>query len=125
MEQLFISILALNAPTNLEIILKVQGGPKVMCQRFELIARLLNSDHLIRKIFSGLRRDSQWFEEYLKIIEIGDYFSDERSFFAFFTPLTCLDHIPLGLPLFGPSGYESTVKIRAPAYPVSEIDHKI
>ena len=32
------------------------------------------SDHLIRKIFSGVCRDSHWFEEYLKIIEIGDYF---------------------------------------------------
>ena len=26
------------------------------------------SDHLIRKIFSGVCRDSYWFEEYLKII---------------------------------------------------------
>ena len=32
------------------------------------------SNHLIRKIFSGLCRLSHWFEEYLKIIEIGDYF---------------------------------------------------
>ena len=32
------------------------------------------SDHLIRKIFSGVCRDSLWFEEYLKIIEVGDYF---------------------------------------------------
>ena len=32
------------------------------------------SDHLIRKIFSGVCRDSHWFEEYLKIIEIGDHF---------------------------------------------------
>ena len=32
------------------------------------------SDHLIRKIFSGVCRVSHWFEEYLKIIEIGDYF---------------------------------------------------
>ena len=32
------------------------------------------SDHLIRKIFSGMSRVSHWFEEYLKIIEIGDYF---------------------------------------------------
>ena len=31
-------------------------------------------DHLIRKIFSGVCRDSHWFGEYLKIIEIGDYF---------------------------------------------------
>ena len=32
------------------------------------------SDHLIGKIFSGVHRDSHWFEGYLKIIEIGDYF---------------------------------------------------
>ena len=32
------------------------------------------SDHLIRKIFSGVCRVSRWFEEYLKIIEIGDHF---------------------------------------------------
>ena len=32
------------------------------------------SDYLIRKIFSGVSRDSHWFEEYLKIIEIGHYF---------------------------------------------------
>ena len=54
------------------------------------------SDHRISKICSGVCRDSQWFEEYLKIIEIGDNFSNERSFFAFFTSLTCADHIPLG-----------------------------
>ena len=32
------------------------------------------SDHLIRKIFSGVCRDIHWFEEYLKIIEIDDHF---------------------------------------------------
>ena len=32
------------------------------------------SDHLIRKIFSGVCRDRHWFEEYLKFIEIDDYF---------------------------------------------------
>ena len=32
------------------------------------------SDHLIRKIFSGVCRVSHCFEEYLKIIEIGDNF---------------------------------------------------
>ena len=31
-------------------------------------------DHLIRKIFSGVCWISHWFEEYLKIIEIGDHF---------------------------------------------------
>ena len=32
------------------------------------------SDHLICNIFSGVCRVSHWFEEYLKIFEIGDYF---------------------------------------------------
>ena len=32
------------------------------------------SDHLIRKIFSGMCRDIHWFEKYLKIIEIDDHF---------------------------------------------------
>ena len=32
------------------------------------------SEHLIRKIFSGVCRDIHWFEEYLKIIEIDDHF---------------------------------------------------
>ena len=32
------------------------------------------SDHLIRKISSGVCRVSHWFDEYLKIIKISDYF---------------------------------------------------
>ena len=45
-------------------------------------------------------------------------FSNVRSFFAFFTSLTIVDHIPFGLLLFGPSSYKFTVKIRALACPV-------
>ena len=74
------------------------------------------SDHRIRKICSGVCKDSHWFEEYLKII-----FSNERSFFAFFPLLTCLDHISFGLLFFGPSRYKFTVKIRALACPILEI----
>ena len=37
-------------------------------------AYCLASDHLIRNIFLGVCRDSHWFKEYLKIIEIGDHF---------------------------------------------------
>ena len=48
-------------------------------------------------------------------------FSNERSFYAFLTPIKCLDHIPFGLLLFGPSRYKFTVKIRALACPVLEI----
>ena len=48
-------------------------------------------------------------------------FSNERSFFPFFTPLTCLDHIPFELLLFGPTRYEISEKIRALACPLFEI----
>ena len=47
---------------------------KVTSQRFELVAWPLMTDHLIRKIISGVCRDSHRFEEYLKIIEIDDHF---------------------------------------------------
>ena len=103
--------------SNCLLIQIIQGGPKVTSRRFELIA----SEHMIRKIFSGVCRDSHWFDEYRKIIEIDDNFLSGGSFFAFFIPLTCLDHILFGLLLFGPSRYEYTVKIRALACPVLEI----
>ena len=48
-------------------------------------------------------------------------FFNERSFFTFFTHLTCLDHIPIVLLLFGPSRYEISEKIRALACPLFEI----
>ena len=48
-------------------------------------------------------------------------FLNERSFFTFFAPLTCLDHIPIVLLLFGPSKYEISEKIRALACPLFEI----
>ena len=86
----------------------VQGGPKVTSQRFKLIALPL----------LGVCQDSHWFKENLEIIEIDVHFSNERSFF---TPLTCLDHIPFGQLLFGPSRYKYTVKIRALACPVLEM----
>ena len=41
------------------------------------------SDHLIRKIFSGVCRVSHWFEEYLKI---GDYFFEWTFIFRVFHP---------------------------------------
>ena len=52
---------------------QIQGGPKATA-----------SDHLIREIFSGVCRDSQWFEEYLKIIEIGDHFFQMNVHFSRF-----------------------------------------
>ena len=45
-------------------------------------------------------------------------FLNERSFFTFFAPLTCLDHIPFELLLFGPTRYEISEKIGALACPV-------
>ena len=48
-------------------------------------------------------------------------FLNERSFFTFFCPLTCLDHIPFDLLFFGPTRYEISEKIRALACPLFEI----
>ena len=48
-------------------------------------------------------------------------FLNERSFFTLFAPLTCLDHIPFGLLLSGPTRYEISEKNRAPACPLFEI----
>ena len=48
-------------------------------------------------------------------------FLNESSFFTFFAPLTCLDHIPFRLLLFGPTRYEIPEKIRALACPLFEI----
>ena len=48
-------------------------------------------------------------------------FSNERSFFTFFAPLTCLDHIPFELLLFGPTRYEISEKSRALACPLFEL----
>ena len=44
------------------------------------------SDHMTRKIFSGVFRVSHWFEEYLKIIEIGDNFFRMNVHFSRFSP---------------------------------------
>ena len=48
-------------------------------------------------------------------------FLNERSFSPFFAPLTCLDHIPFELLLFGPTRFESSEKTRAVACPLFEI----
>ena len=63
---------------------------------------MLTNENSVRNSCLGVCRDSPWLEEYLKIIEIDDHFSNESSFFAFFILLICLDHIPFGLLLFGP-----------------------
>ena len=48
-------------------------------------------------------------------------FLNERSFFTFSASLTCLDHIPIVLLLFGPTRYEISEEIRALACPLFEI----
>ena len=48
-------------------------------------------------------------------------FLNERSFFTFFAPLTCLNHIPFELLLFGPTRYEISEKIGALACLLFEI----
>ena len=53
-------------------VVKYTGWPKSNVSKVR--AYCSAPDHLIRKIFSGECRDSHSFEEYLKIIEIGDYF---------------------------------------------------
>ena len=55
---------------------RVQDAKKVPSQSNvpKVRAYCSASDHLIRKIFSGVCRDIHWFEEYLKMIEINDHF---------------------------------------------------
>ena len=45
-------------------------------------------------------------------------FLNELSFFTFFAPLRCLDHIPSELLLFGPTRYDISEKIKALACPL-------
>ena len=64
---------------------------------------------------------SSSFEEFNGFSEIDVHFLNERSFFTFFALLTCLDHIPFELLLFGLTRYEISEKIRALACPLFEI----
>ena len=75
--------------------LNLQGVPKVIVQRIELTARP------VIKICSVIFQESSSFEEFNGVSEIDVHFSSEGSFFTSFAPLTCLDHIPLELLLFG------------------------
>ena len=85
------------------------------------------SDHLIRKIFSGLCRDSHRFEEYLKIIWIGVHFFEWTFIFRVFHPFNMPgspDNIPIWLLLSGLSRYKYTIKIRALICPALDIYSK-
>ena len=67
-------------------------------------------------------QESSSFEEFNGFSEIDvHFFLNERSFFTFSALLTCLDHIPFELLLFGPMRYEISEKIRALACPLHEI----
>ena len=64
---------------------------------------------------------SSSFEEFNSFSEIDVHFFNERSFFTIFALLTCLDHIPFELLLFGPTRYEISEKIGALACLLFEI----
>ena len=92
--------------------LDLYGCPKSHCAKVR--AYCSACDHLIRKISSGMFQKSSSFEEFNGFSEIDVHFLSERSFFTFFAPLTCLDHIPFELLLLiGSTRYEISEKIRA------------
>ena len=66
-------------------------------------------------------QESRSIEEFNGFSKIDVHFLNERSFFTFFVPLTCQDHIPFELLLFGPTRYKISEKIRALACPLFEI----
>ena len=97
----------------------IQGVPKVIVQRFGLIARpvIIWS----AKFLQECSRKVAHSRNSMVLAKSMFIFLNERSFFTFFAPLTCLDHIPFELLLFGPTRYEISEKIRALAYPLFEI----
>ena len=86
--------------SDINIYHKYTGCPKSHCAK--VWAYCSACDQLICKITSGMFQKSSSFEEFNGFSEIDVHFLNERSFFTFFAPLTCLDHIPFGLLLFGP-----------------------
>ena len=61
---------------------------------------------------------------YLFYLFVEVLFLNERSLFAFSTPLTCLDHIPFELFFFGASRYGYTVKNQSSSISrIRDIDH--
>ena len=98
---------------------KLQGVPKVIVQRFGLIAQPL----VIRsaKFLQECSRKVAHSRNTLSFAKSVLIFSNERSFFSVFAPLQCLDHIPFELLLFGLSRYSTPEKMRALACLVPEI----
>ena len=91
--------------------MNLQGVPKVIVQRFGLIARPL----VIRsaKFLRECSRKVAHSRNTLSFAKSAFIFSNERSFFPVFAPLQCLDHIPFELLLFGLSRYSTPEKMRA------------
>ena len=89
----------------------IQGVPKVIVQRFGLIARPLaiRSAKFLRKCSRKVAHSRNT----LRLAKLAFIFSNERSFFTIFIPLQSLDHIPSELILFGLSRYRTPEKMRA------------
>ena len=77
----------------------LQGVPKVIAQRFGLIARppVIRSAKFLRECFRKVVHSRNT----LHLAKSVFIFSNERLFFKFFAPSPYLDHIPFGLLLFG------------------------
>ena len=93
--------------------------PEVIVQRFGLIARpvIIWSANFFRECSRKVAHS----RNSMVLAKLMFIFLNERSFFTFSAPLTCLDHIPFELLLFGPTRYEISEKIRALACPLFEI----
>ena len=71
---------------------KIQGVPKVIVQRFRLIARrpVIRSAKFLRDCSRKVAHSRNT----LRSAKSALIFSNERSFFTFFVRLPLLDHIP-------------------------------
>ena len=100
----------------------VQGVPKVIVQRFRLIARppFIQSAKFLQECFRKVAHSRNT----LRLAKSAFIFSNERSFFTFFVPLPCLDHIPFELHLFSLSRCMMPEKMRALVCLVLEISTK-
>ena len=87
----------------------IQGVPKVIVQRFGLLAWpvAIGSTKFLRECPRKVAhlKNTLWFAK------SGFIFLSERSFFTFFVPLKCLDHIPFPLLLIGKNERSSMVPI--------------
>ena len=96
---------------------RFRGCPKSHQAKLKVQAYCSACDHLIRKFSSGMFHKSSSSEEFNGVSEIDVHFLNERSFFTFFTLLTCLDHISFELLLFGPTIYEVRMNYFSGTFP--------